>query len=116
MCRRIGSSRGWPLLDLRSPCCVGPPDLPYHNFVKQPRMLILTVVSFNTRFSFWFSNGIGIIKVLTLIFISITGLVVLGGNVSRIPEPHANFVDSFEGRATPYGLTNALYRIIFSYA
>lgn len=79
-------------------------------------MLILTVVSFNTRFSFWFSNGIGIIKVLTLIFISITGLVVLGGNVSRIPEPHANFVDAFEGRATPYGLTNALYRIIFSYA
>ncbi|KAG7286728.1 hypothetical protein NEMBOFW57_009040 [Staphylotrichum longicolle] len=74
------------------------------------------VVSFNTRFSFWFSNGIGIIKVLTLIFISITGLVVLGGNVSRIPDPHANFVDAFEGRATPYGLTNALYRIIFSYA
>jgi hypothetical protein len=42
--------------------------------------------------------------------------VVLGGNVSRISEPLANFEDAFEGRATPYGVTNALYRIIFSYA
>ncbi|AEO64684.1 uncharacterized protein THITE_2042402 [Thermothielavioides terrestris NRRL 8126] len=76
----------------------------------------ILLVSFHTRFSYWVSNGIGIIKVLTLIFVSITGLVVLGGNVSRIPEPRANFVDAFEGHATPYGLTNALYRIIFSYA
>lgn len=42
--------------------------------------------------------------------------MVLGGNVSRIPEPRANFVNAFEGTATAYGLTNALYRIIFSYA
>jgi amino acid transporter len=62
------------------------------------------------------SNGIGIIKVLTLVFVSITGLVVLGGNVPRIPDPKANFIDAFSGSATPYGLTNALYRIIFSYA
>ncbi|KAL2190552.1 hypothetical protein L209DRAFT_703788 [Thermothelomyces heterothallicus CBS 203.75] len=74
------------------------------------------IVVFHTRFSYWVSNGIGIIKVLTLIFISITGFVVLGGHVSRVPEPKANFVNAFEGHATPYGLTNALYRIIFSYA
>lgn len=74
------------------------------------------VVVFNTRFSYWFSNSIGVVKVLTLVFISITGLVVLGSHVDRIPDPKANFVDSFEGRATPYGLTNALYKIIFSYS
>jgi amino acid transporter len=74
------------------------------------------VVSFHTRFSYLLSNGIGIVKVLTLLFISLTGLIVLGGNVKRVPEPHANFVNSFEGQATPYGLTNALYKIIFSYA
>ncbi|KAL2145695.1 hypothetical protein VTI28DRAFT_6570 [Corynascus sepedonium] len=74
------------------------------------------IVAFHTRFSYWFSNTIGIVKVLTLIFIAITGWVILGGNVSRIPEPHANFHNAFEGQATPYGLTNALYRIIFSYA
>jgi amino acid transporter len=74
------------------------------------------VVVFHTRFSYWFSNGIGIVKVLTLVFISIAGLVVLGGNVPRVPNPRANFIDAFEGRATPYGLTNALYKIVFSYA
>lgn len=74
-----------------------------------------TVVAFNTRISYLLSNGIGIVKVLTLVFISITGLVVLGGH-TRVPDPHANFVNSFEGKATTYGLTNALYKIIFSYA
>ena len=54
-------------------------------------------------------------KVLTLVFVSITGLVVLGGHTS-VPDPHANFVNPFEGTATTYGLTNALYKVIFSYA
>ncbi|KAL2260309.1 hypothetical protein VTK26DRAFT_5717 [Humicola hyalothermophila] len=75
----------------------------------------LGLVAFNTRFSYWVSNGIGLVKVLTLVFIAITGLVVLGGHVARVPDPKANFVDAFDGRATPYGLTNALYKIIFSY-
>ncbi|KAJ0304029.1 hypothetical protein Brms1b_011397 [Colletotrichum noveboracense] len=65
--------------------------------------------------SFSFSNGVGAVKLLTLVFIAITGLVVLGGH-TKVPEPHANFENSFDGQATAYGLTNALYRIIFSYA
>lgn len=77
------------------------------------------VVSFHTRLSYILANSIGIIKLLTLIFVSITGLVVLGGHVStsRIPDPRLNFHNSFSGEATtPYGVTNALYKIIFSYA
>ncbi|KAK5662270.1 hypothetical protein OQA88_8175 [Cercophora sp. LCS_1] len=73
-------------------------------------------VSFHTRWSYRLSNAIGIVKILTLIFIALTGLIVLGGHVSRVPDPHANFSNAFEGRASPYGLTNALYKIIFSYA
>lgn len=73
------------------------------------------VVAANTKFSYWFSNGIGIVKVLTLILISVTGLVVLGGH-TRVERPLANFDNAFEGKATAYGLTNALYKIIFSYA
>ncbi|KAK0707894.1 amino acid permease-domain-containing protein [Lasiosphaeris hirsuta] len=76
---------------------------------------VLAVV-FSTRWSYRVSNAIGIVKVLTLIFISLTGLIVLGGHVKRVPDPHANFVKPFEGEATPYGLTNALYKIVFSYA
>jgi amino acid transporter len=56
-----------------------------------------------------------VVKLLTLIFISITGWVVLSGRTS-VADPHANFVNSFEGKATPYGLTNSLVKIIFSYA
>ncbi|ORY64479.1 amino acid permease-domain-containing protein [Pseudomassariella vexata] len=72
-------------------------------------------VSFHTRFSYLLSNGIGVVKVLTLAFVAITGLVVLGGHTS-VADPQANFRTAWEGSPTPYGLTNALYRIIFSYA
>ncbi|KAH8890353.1 amino acid transporter [Thozetella sp. PMI_491] len=75
----------------------------------------LLVVVFHTRTSYYISNSIGAVKLLTLTFIAITGLVVLGGN-TRVPDPHANFTNAFEGKATPYGITNALYKIIFSYA
>lgn len=61
------------------------------------------------------TNGIGAVKLLTLLFISITGWVVLSGRTS-VPDPHVNFHNAFEGKATPYGLTNALVKIIFSYA
>ncbi|RMZ87064.1 hypothetical protein DV736_g5712, partial [Chaetothyriales sp. CBS 134916] len=77
-------------------------------------------VAFSTRFSYLASNGIGFVKLLTLIFVAITGLVVLGGNVSRVPNPHVNFRNSFSGfggtQASAYGVTNALVKIIFSYA
>lgn len=69
----------------------------------------------NTKFSYWFSNGVGIVKVLTLVFISITGLVVLGGH-TKVENPLANFENPFEGKTTAYGLTNSLYKVIFSYA
>lgn len=55
------------------------------------------------------------VKLLTLLFISITGLVVLGGH-TRVADPTANFSQPFKGHITPYGATTALYRIIFSYA
>ncbi|RDI80159.1 hypothetical protein Vi05172_g9919 [Venturia inaequalis] len=72
---------------------------------------------FNTRWSLRLSNAIGLIKLLTLIFISITGLVVLGGH-TRVKNPTANFKNAFNGTsgATAYGATNAMYKIIFSYA
>ncbi|CCF37097.1 high-affinity methionine permease [Colletotrichum higginsianum] len=73
------------------------------------------VVALNNRFAYRFSNGVGVVKLITLVFIAITGLVVLGGH-TKVPEPRANFQNPFEGTATAYGLTNALYRIIFSYA
>lgn len=49
--------------------------------------------------------------------ISITGLVVLGGNVSHIPDPGVNFRNSFEGTTTNGNdLAVALVNIVFAYA
>ncbi|KAK9773143.1 putative high affinity methionine permease protein [Seiridium cardinale] len=52
-------------------------------------------------------------KFITLIFIAVTGFVVLGGH-TKVQSPTANFDNAFQGSATPYRLTNALYRTIFS--
>jgi amino acid transporter len=89
----------------------------FHTWLKWdiPLLIIEIVVAMHTRFSFWLTNGIGAVKLLTLLFISITGWVVLSGRTS-VPDPHINFQNAFEGKATPYGLTNALVKIIFSYA
>ncbi|KAE8449884.1 hypothetical protein EG329_007361 [Mollisiaceae sp. DMI_Dod_QoI] len=74
------------------------------------------VLIFHTKFSYYLSNAIGAVKAILLLFIIITGFVVLGGG-TKVKDPKANFRNSFEGtkNATAYGLTNALYRIIFSY-
>lgn len=70
----------------------------------------------HTRISYYISNGLGVIKMTTLIFVAITGFVILGGH-TRVADPKANFRDAFAGTgsAGAYGLTNALYRITFSY-
>lgn len=77
--------------------------------------LAVLFVLFNTRISYMASNAIGAIKVLTLVFISILGLVVLGGH-TRVENPDTNFQNLFKGQISPWGVTNALYRIIFSYS
>jgi len=77
---------------------------------------IILLVIFNTRVSLHISNAVGVVKITTLLFISITGLVVLGGH-TRVKHPHANFQNLFEGTsANGYGLANALVKINFAYA
>ncbi|KIM94016.1 hypothetical protein OIDMADRAFT_136507 [Oidiodendron maius Zn] len=77
---------------------------------------IMLLVIFSTKWSLRISNAIGVIKLLTLLFISITGLVVLGGH-TRVTNPKANFHNSFSGTSNNgYGLSNALIKINFAYA
>ncbi|CAG8046601.1 unnamed protein product [Penicillium nalgiovense] len=75
------------------------------------------VLAFHTRWSLRLANAIGLVKLLTLIFIAITGLVALGGHTS-VKDPKANFRNAFEGTgaATAYGATNALTKVWFSFA
>ncbi|KAI2780126.1 amino acid transporter [Daldinia loculata] len=73
-------------------------------------------VILHNKYSLWLMNVLGVVKIITLIFISITGLVVLGGNVPHIPDPGANFRNAFEGTTTNGNdLAVALVNIVFSY-
>ncbi|KAJ5085214.1 hypothetical protein N7532_009985 [Penicillium argentinense] len=75
------------------------------------------VVSASTKWSLRFIVWFGILKILTLVFISIAGLVVLGGH-TRVPDPQMNWRNAWEGssEATAYGATNAMVKLIFSYS
>ncbi|XRM40976.1 hypothetical protein ABZX51_004278 [Aspergillus tubingensis] len=75
------------------------------------------MLAFNTKWSLWVANAIGVVKLVTLIFIGIAGLVVLGGH-TPVKDPLVNFRDAFSGTsgASVYGATNALVKVMFSYA
>ncbi|MCJ1432071.1 hypothetical protein MMC27_001427 [Xylographa pallens] len=78
--------------------------------------VITLLVIFNTRLSMWLSNAVGIVKLSTLVFITITGWVVLGGH-TRVEDPHVNFRNSFAGTTrNGNGIANALVKINFAYA
>ncbi|KAF8863099.1 high affinity methionine permease [Acephala macrosclerotiorum] len=61
---------------------------------------------------------LGSIKIMILLFIVITGFVVLGGGDSkRIPDPHASFRNSFAGSVTSSGpYATALFKVLNSYS
>lgn len=70
----------------------------------------------STNWSLRISNAFGIVKTVTLIFIAITGLVVLGGH-TKVVDPHANFRNSFEGTLNnANGLATALVKVNFAYS
>ncbi|TFK25641.1 high affinity methionine permease [Coprinopsis marcescibilis] len=69
----------------------------------------------STKWSLRLSNAIGVVKVLTLVFIAITGLVVLGGH-TQVTDPHANFRNSFAGTTNDgNGLATSLVKVNFAY-
>ncbi|KAF7556129.1 hypothetical protein G7Z17_g1676 [Cylindrodendrum hubeiense] len=71
---------------------------------------------FSTKYAYWFSNGVGLVKIGTILFVIFTGFAVLGGS-TKVENPTQNFQDAWSGssKASAYGMTTALYRIIFSY-
>ncbi|KAJ3972178.1 high affinity methionine permease [Lentinula raphanica] len=70
----------------------------------------------NTKWSLRLSNWIGMIKVATLVFIALLGLIVLAGGIERVENPGSNFRNAFSGTSTNInGLANALLKIRFAY-
>ncbi|KAG6888832.1 hypothetical protein C0995_005707 [Termitomyces sp. Mi166 len=78
-------------------------------------VIVLTCI-LSTKWSLRLCNALGIVKVITLIFIAITGLVVLGGH-TRVEDPHANFRSAFVGTTSNgNSLATALVKVNFAYA
>ncbi|KAA8573519.1 hypothetical protein EYC84_005104 [Monilinia fructicola] len=78
--------------------------------------LIILLVIFSTKLSLRISDVIGVVKIITLLFISIAGFVVLGGH-TKVADPTANFKDAFSGTTSNgYGIANALVKINFAYS
>jgi amino acid transporter len=78
--------------------------------------VIILIGILSTKWSLRLSNLIGIVKLITLIFVAVTGLVVLGGH-TQVQDPHANFRNAFEGTSSNgNGLATALVKVNFAYS
>ncbi|KAJ7673728.1 amino acid/polyamine transporter I [Mycena polygramma] len=70
----------------------------------------------STKWSLRLVNLVGFLKTITLVFISITGFVVLSGK-TRVQDPHVNFHDSFKGSTSSgNAIANALVKINFAFS
>lgn len=62
-------------------------------------------------------NFITTIKIITLLFIVVTGWVVLSGRVHRVQDPHASFRNAFAGSVHSGNVyATALFKVLNSYA
>ncbi|KAI9833347.1 MAG: hypothetical protein M1819_003742 [Sarea resinae] len=78
---------------------------------------VTLVHTFLPRIGVRIMNILGMIKVVILVFIIVTGWVVLSGRIHRIPDPNASFRHAFAGSAkssNPYA--TALFKVLNSYA
>lgn len=83
-------------------------------------MVILSITLLHVFLPNWGVHGMnatGVIKIIVVLFIVVTGWVVLGGGVTdRIPDPHLSFRNAFAGSATstnPY--STALFKVLNSF-
>lgn len=79
-------------------------------------VFVTCIHTFTPKLGVWIMNALGSIKVIILLFIVITGFVVLGGGVSSVPDPHASFRNSFaDSSHSSYSYATALFKVLNSY-
>lgn len=79
-------------------------------------LAVIVVVAHN-KDSLWAINVIGALKLTLLVFISISGLVILVGHVPRVENPGINFRDGFAGTTSSgYNLSQAMVNISFAFS
>lgn len=79
-------------------------------------LAVICVVVHN-KYSLWAINVIGALKLTLLVFISISGLIILGGHVGRVESPGINFTHGFAGTTSSgYNLSQAMVNISFAFS
>ncbi|KAI0162305.1 high affinity methionine permease [Xylariaceae sp. FL1272] len=62
-------------------------------------------------------NFFGVLKVVLLLFVVVTGWVVLGGGIKSVPDPHASFRNAFAGSShSGNQYATGLFKVLNSYA
>ncbi|KAI0353860.1 amino acid transporter [Trametes cingulata] len=87
------------------------------------RGIALGVIAFVTllhgltpRLGVWVMNGLSVFKIVILLFVVITGWVVLSGHTS-VPDPHANFRHAFAGSSNSSNdYATATFKVLNAYA
>ncbi|KAL1948698.1 hypothetical protein VTO73DRAFT_10504 [Trametes versicolor] len=87
------------------------------------RGIALGVIGFVTllhgltpRLGVWVMNGLSMFKIIILLFVVITGWVVLSGK-THIEDPHANFRDAFAGSShSSNDYATATFKVLNAYA
>ncbi|RAK82528.1 high affinity methionine permease [Aspergillus fijiensis CBS 313.89] len=71
--------------------------------------------SFAVKWGLMLQNALGVVKLVIIVFVVVTGWVALAGHV-KIDNPPHNFTNAFEGTTdTGYGIVMALYNVIWSF-
>lgn len=72
------------------------------------------LAAINSRWSLRLTNFLGVVKIVFILFIAISGLVVLGGG-TRVQNPHEVFKNAWEGTtASGNAIGNAILKVSFS--
>ncbi len=81
-------------------------------------IIVVTIVhTFTPKLGVTIMNLLSSIKIIILVFIVVTGWVVLSGRVHSVPDPHASFRNSFADSVHSSGpYATALFKVLNSYA
>ena len=80
-------------------------------------VVVTCIHTFVPKLGIMLNNFLGSIKIIVLLFIVVSGWVVLGGKVHKMPDPGASFRHSFAGSSSSgYEYATALFKVLNSYS
>lgn len=92
-----------------------PTDWEQRGLAVLPLFLCAGITAINTKFAIRLSSFLGFVKIVFVIFIVISGIVVLAGGTS-VGSDHSVFYNAWEGTTTDgNSISSAILKVVFSY-